>query len=137
MRGLLREYARRGGTVLLSSHLLHEVEVIADELLVIGRGKIVARGTKAELLESAGTFVRGLEPESLMDALHRAGIEATPATGGGVHTEAAAEDVGRAAAAAGVVLTELRNADSAGLEEMFLQLTSDTQREIVPEGAAV
>ncbi|MBK5217885.1 MAG: ATP-binding cassette domain-containing protein, partial [Propionibacteriales bacterium] len=53
MRGLLREYARRGGTVLLSSHLLHEVEVIADELIVIGKGKIVAQGTKEELLHSA------------------------------------------------------------------------------------
>ena len=42
MRGLLREYADRGGTVLLSSHLLHEIEVIADDLVVIGSGRIVA-----------------------------------------------------------------------------------------------
>src|SRR4029077_8494649 len=54
MRGLLKGYADRGGTVLLSSHLLHEVEQIADEMLLIGRGKIVARGTKAELLANAG-----------------------------------------------------------------------------------
>jgi ABC-2 type transport system ATP-binding protein len=137
MRWLLREYANRGGTVLLSSHLLHEVEVIADELMDIGSGKIVARGTKDELLESAGTFVRALEPEALLDALSRAGIEAHQATGGGMQTDATPEDVGRAAAAAGVVLVELRKADSAGLEEMFLQLTSDTQRETLPEGAAV
>jgi ABC-2 type transport system ATP-binding protein len=50
MRGLLREYADDGGTVLLSSHLLREIEVIADELVVIGRGRIVASGTKRELL---------------------------------------------------------------------------------------
>src|SRR5680860_1090614 len=50
MRGLLREYAGRGGTVLLSSHLLHEVEKIADDLVLIGRGRIVAKGTKQELL---------------------------------------------------------------------------------------
>ena len=47
MRSLLREYANRGGTVLLSSHLLHEIEVIADEIIVIGNGRIVAQGTKA------------------------------------------------------------------------------------------
>ena len=50
MRDLLRGYADRGGTVLLSSHLLHEIEVIADDLVVIGNGRIVAQGTKAELL---------------------------------------------------------------------------------------
>ena len=50
MRDLLRSYADEGGTVLLSSHLLHEIEVIADDLVVIGNGRIVAQGTKAELL---------------------------------------------------------------------------------------
>ena len=50
MRDLLREFADRGGTVLLSSHLLHEIEVIADDIVVIGNGRIVAQGTKAELL---------------------------------------------------------------------------------------
>ncbi|MBA2553055.1 MAG: ABC transporter ATP-binding protein, partial [Geodermatophilaceae bacterium] len=61
MRGLLKSFAERGGTVLLSSHLLHEIEVIADHLVVIGRGKIVADGSKAELLNAAGTFVRGTD----------------------------------------------------------------------------
>ena len=58
MRGLLRWYAERGGTVLLSSHLLHEVEIIADEIVLIGRGRIVSHGTKAELLQGSGTLVR-------------------------------------------------------------------------------
>src|SRR5688500_16717697 len=58
MRDLLRGYANDGGTVLLSSHLLHEIEVIADDLVVIGNGKIVASGTKAELLAAAGTLAR-------------------------------------------------------------------------------
>src|SRR6185437_10253555 len=52
MRGLLKGYADQGGTVLLSSHLLHEVEQIADEMILIGRGKIVASGTKDELLST-------------------------------------------------------------------------------------
>jgi ABC-2 type transport system ATP-binding protein len=46
MRDLLRSYADQGGTVLLSSHLLHEIEVIADDLVLIGNGRIVAQGTK-------------------------------------------------------------------------------------------
>ena len=46
MRDLLRGYADRGGTVLLSSHLLHEIEVVADNLVVIGNGRIVAAGPK-------------------------------------------------------------------------------------------
>ncbi len=50
MRGLLKGYAERGGTVLLSSHLLHEVEQIADEMILIGSGKIVAQGDKKSLL---------------------------------------------------------------------------------------
>ncbi len=58
MRGLLRGFAQRGGTVLLSSHLLHEIERIADELVVIGRGKIVAQGSKDEMLAQSGTIVR-------------------------------------------------------------------------------
>src|SRR5215213_2619581 len=57
MRDLLREYADKGGTVLLSSHLLHEIEVIADDLVVIGNGRIVAEGTKQDLLSAAGTVV--------------------------------------------------------------------------------
>ena len=58
MRDLLRSFADQGGTVLLSSHLLHEIEVIADDIVVIGNGRIVARGTKAELLAGAGTVAR-------------------------------------------------------------------------------
>jgi len=50
MRGLLREFADRAGTVLLSSHLLSEIEAVADEIVVIGAGKVVAQGPLGELL---------------------------------------------------------------------------------------
>lgn len=129
MRGLLREYADRGGTVLLSSHLLREVEVIADEMILIGNGRIVAQGTKADLLQTAGTFVMAGETQALADALRQDGIETTPSADGGLRTDAEPAQVGKVAASAGVALTELRPADGAGLEEMFLQLTADTQRE--------
>ncbi len=133
MRGLLREFARRGGTVLLSSHLLHEVEMIADDMVLIGRGKIVAQGTKEELLQTRGTYVKPLEPEALLQALGAAGLTAVPSGDGGFRSEVEPVEVGRAAAAAGVVLVELKRAQGSGLEEMFLQLTSDDARETLTE----
>ncbi len=63
MRDLLRGFANDGGTVLLSSHLLHEIEVIADDIVVIGQGRIVAQGSKSELLAAAGTLVRTSDPD--------------------------------------------------------------------------
>jgi ABC-2 type transport system ATP-binding protein len=134
MRGLLAGYAQRGGTVLLSSHLLREIEVIADDLVVIGSGRIVAQGTKAALLQTAGAYVVGLDSQALAAAVAAAGLEATP-SGPGLRVQATPEQVGRAAAAAGAVLVELRPADGAGLEEMFLQLTGSTQRDAVAVSA--
>jgi ABC-2 type transport system ATP-binding protein len=131
MRSLLKHYAERGGTVLLSSHLLHEVEKLADEMVLIGRGRIVAQGTKADLLQSTGTLVRAEQPEKLAAVLAEAGMSGSPAGDGFLHTEAEPVAVGRVAAAAGVVLVELRPADGAGLEELFLELTADDARETV------
>jgi ABC-2 type transport system ATP-binding protein len=137
MRSLLRGFAERGGTVLLSSHLLHEVEMIADEMVLIGRGRIVAQGTKAELLQTRGTRVRGEDPAALAAALERAGIAAVPGGDGSLRSDVEPFEVGRAAAAAGVVLTELRPAEGAGLEELFLQLTADDARDdLAREGVA-
>ena len=129
MRGLLREYADRGGTVLLSSHLLHEIEVIADDLVVIGNGRVVAQGATRELLRTAGTFVRAADPAALATALATAGITTQDAHDGGVRTEVDPEQVGRVAAAAGIALVELRPAEGLGLEAMFLELTAQDQRE--------
>ena len=128
MRDLLRGYADRGGTVLLSSHLLHEIEVIADDLVVIGNGRIVAQGTKAELLASAGTLVRTPDVPTLAQALTGAGVEFSTMTDA-LRVDADPAVVGQVALGAGVALTELRAAEGAGLEEMFLELTADTQRE--------
>jgi ABC-2 type transport system ATP-binding protein len=129
MRDLLRGFANKGGTVLLSSHLLHEIEVIADDLVVIGQGRIVAQGTKAELLASAGTLVRSGAIAELARALAEHGIHAVPSGSDALRVEAEADQIGKVALAAGVPLTELRAADGAGLEEMFLELTADTSRE--------
>jgi ABC-2 type transport system ATP-binding protein len=129
MRDLLRSYADQGGTVLLSSHLLHEIEVIADDLVLIGDGRIVAQGTKTELLQAAGTVVRTASAGVLTRALEGAGITSTASPDGALRTTADPARVGQVALAAGVALTELRSAEGAGLEEMFLELTADSQRE--------
>ncbi|WP_295658525.1 ABC transporter ATP-binding protein [uncultured Nocardioides sp.] len=136
MRGLLKGYADRGGTVLLSSHLLNEVELIADEMILIGRGRIVARGDKASLLAGAKhltTNVTSLDNDLLAKALADRG-HAVTAAGPGLRVEAQPIDVGRVAAEHAVVLTDLRSADG-GLEDLFLELTSDSQRDSLPEGA--
>ncbi|HUS22071.1 MAG TPA: ABC transporter ATP-binding protein, partial [Aeromicrobium sp.] len=124
-------FADRGGTVLLSSHLLHEIQIIADEIIVIGRGKIVAHGPKEELLKGAGTYVRAIDGAALADALQEAGIAPTP-QGDGFHVDATPEEAAKAAADKGVVLIEIRESSQGGLEEMFLELTSETQRDSLP-----
>ncbi len=129
MRDLLRSYADQGGTVLLSSHLLHEIEVIADDLVVIGNGRIVAQGTKAELLSAAGTVVRTRNVAELERALTQSGVRSSAYEENALRTDADPELIGKIALQAGVPLLELRSADGAGLEEMFLELTAETQRE--------
>ncbi|MDG4792929.1 ATP-binding cassette domain-containing protein [Micromonospora sp. WMMD1082] len=123
MRGLLRDFADRGGTVLLSSHLLREVEAVADRLVVIGGGRIVAQGGKDELLAGDGTLVRARDRAALRGALQRAGLTARDGTDG-LLVSADPEAVGQAAATAGVALTELRPAGTGGLEQLFLTLTT-------------
>ena len=131
MRDLLRGFADRGGTVLLSSHLLSEIERIADEIIVIGRGRIVAQGTKDELLTGSGTFVRSSDDEALLAGLGARSVTASRGAAGGLHVDAEPAAVGRIALAVDVALVELRGGDSRGLEETFLELTADSAREVV------
>jgi ABC-2 type transport system ATP-binding protein len=130
MRELLRDFADRGGTVLLSSHLLNEIEIVADEIILIGGGKILAQGSKADLLQTSGTFVKAAEPAALELALRGAGV-GIRSSNGAVHADGDPVVIGRIAARAGLALIELRP-DGAGLEEIFLDLTSETQREGAP-----
>jgi ABC-2 type transport system ATP-binding protein len=125
MRGLLRDFADRGGTVLLSSHLLREVEAVADRLVVIGGGRILLQGDKEQLLGEAGTLVRAADPADLETLLREMGIAGSRSADGSVLVPADPQTIGKAAAAAGVVLLELRPAGAGGLEEMFLRLTGN------------
>ena len=124
MRRLLRDFADRGGTVLLSSHLLREVEAVADRLLIIGNGRIVAQGTRDELLTGTGTLVRASDEDALRVALDAASLPVRAASDGGLVVDAEPEDVGRAALAGGVALTHLAQSESAGLEQLFFDLTA-------------
>jgi ABC-2 type transport system ATP-binding protein len=112
------------------------VEMIADEMILIGRGKIVAQGDKKSLLASStvSTLVTSLDNHQLGSALEQAGIKHATA-GEGFMVEAAPADVGRVAVEHRIVLTDLR-AGGAGLEDLFLELTADTQREGHIEGAS-
>ncbi len=129
MRRLLREFADRGGTVLLSSHLLREVEAVADRLLIIGGGRIVAEGSLEELMAGAGTLVRATERSGLERALAAAGLKATASDEDGFVVEAEPRAVGEAALAGGVVLTHLAPSGEAGLEQLFFELTSGGEAE--------
>ena len=126
MRGLLRHFAAAGGTVLVSSHLLREVEATVDRLVVIDRGRIVAQGSMAELVAQSGpgaVVVRGLDPAALRAALTAAGLPADRQADGSLLVRADVEQVGRTALDARQVLLELRRAGD-GLEDLFFRLTS-------------
>jgi len=125
MRRLLREFADRGGTVLLSSHLLREVEAVADRMVIIGNGRIVAEGSREELLADAGTLVRAVDRERLERALASAGLSAHSEGDDGFVVDAEPRQVGAAALEGGVVLSHLAPSGEAGLEQLFFQLTSD------------
>jgi ABC-2 type transport system ATP-binding protein len=124
MRGLLRDFADRGGTVLLSSHLLSEVEAVADRMIILGDGRIQAQGTRAELLRESGTIVEADDLDGLDAALQRAGLALLPVEGDRRLVDAQPEEVARAAMADGVVLRRIAPAEETGLERLFFELTA-------------
>ena len=128
MRDLLRGHAARGGTVLLSSHLLSEVEHTVDRLLVIGGGRLLADAPIAELLAGNDVLVAAQDLPALAGDLQAAGYRTHTQAGGARGSilrvsGASAEQVGQLAADRGHVLTELRPADHR-LEDLFFQLTA-------------
>lgn len=127
MRGLLREFADNGGTVLLSSHLLHEIELIADHIIVIGHGQVMAQGETKALAGVPGTQVSSVDDQALTAALGAAGFAVRP-EGDGLYVEAEPPQVGRVAMESAIALTELRRAGTGNLERMYLDLTAGAQR---------
>ena len=126
LRELLRSLASEGRTILISSHVLAEVEQIADEVVIIHRGRFVAHETTAELSAraAAGVRVRSPQAEGLKTILQEAGLAVTSSEGDLLLVgEGSTERVGELAAANGIVLHELA-AEKTTLEEAFLELTA-------------
>ena len=124
MRRLLRDFADRGGTVLLSSHLLAEVEAVADRMIIIGDGRIQAQGTRAELLPQTGTIVEADDVAGLDAALDRAGLAARVVDTDRRLVSADPRAVVGTAMAAGIVLRRVSPAEDEGLEQLFFELTA-------------
>ncbi len=127
MRGLLKTLADAGRTILVSSHLLSEMELLADNLVIIAAGQLVRQGTVTEVVDSmahAGRIrVRTPQPEELTKALSNDGTAVTTNGNGALLvTGLDAPAVGAAAFRAGVELHELV-AERPDLEEVFLELT--------------
>jgi ABC-2 type transport system ATP-binding protein len=125
LRDLLRSLAGQGRTVFVSSHLLAEMEQIADDVIVIHRGKFIAQAAIAELASKATARVRVRSPHAdrLRELLAVEGISVGALEGGVLAVrEATSERVGELAAANGIVLHEL-TPETATLEEAFLELT--------------
>jgi ABC-2 type transport system ATP-binding protein len=112
--------------VLLSSHLLAEVEAVADRMMIIGGGRVQAQGSRAELLAESGTVVEAGDLVALDAALQRAALTVHRIDGARRLVEAQPEAVAQAALAGGVVLHRLAPAEGAGLERLFFELTQPT-----------
>jgi ABC-2 type transport system ATP-binding protein len=126
LRGLLRRLAAEGRTVLVSSHLMGEMALTADHLIVIGRGRLLADTGMAEFIERnsrSHVRVRTPEPERMSEALAGAGVQVTPCPDGSLAAYATtAAAVGELAAAAGLTVHEV-STQTASLEEAFMRLT--------------
>jgi ABC-2 type transport system ATP-binding protein len=125
LRDLLRGFAAEGRTVLVSSHVLAEMQQLADDVVIIARGRIVTQGGVGEVVGRAGGAVRVRSPQRdrLLEALRRAALEATPLDEDGLSVrDSSPARVGEIAAAGGIVLHELVS-EAATLEEVFLELT--------------
>jgi ABC-2 type transport system ATP-binding protein len=126
VRSLLRDLADEGRAVLVSSHLIGEVARLADDVVVIRRGRFVTQGSVAELTATAtgGVAVASLDDIALTRALRERGAEVIADTDRLTVTGLGVADVGRAAVETGIALTELRPL-RAELEEDVLELTED------------
>jgi ABC-2 type transport system ATP-binding protein len=146
MRNLLRGLAAEGRTVFVSSHLMSEMSLTADHLIIIGRGRVIADLSVEEFVRRASkkiVFVRSPQADALRDLLAGPDVTVTSEEPGALEVSGlTADQVGEAAAAAGLVIHEL-TPQQASLEEAFMELTRDEvefqARTSVPalEGAAV
>ncbi len=123
IRGLMQRLAGEGRTVFVSSHLLSEMALTATELVVIGRGRLVAQGPTAQFVDGgAQVLVRGPRLELIGRALRTGGFEVVEEPDALLVAGASTAEVGERIAAAGLVLHEL-TMRRASLEEAFMEIT--------------
>lgn len=137
VKALLREFRDAGGGVLLSTHLIGEIQGLADRVIVINRGRIVAQGRPDEL-GSQRTLVRSVDDDGLARALRAAGHQARR-DASGLLLDTDPETVGRVALDVGIVVVELRRvgADLASyvLDHTDGEFAAATTRSALPVGA--
>ncbi|CAM5258590.1 ABC transporter ATP-binding protein [Streptomyces hirsutus] len=130
LRELLRSMAAEGRTVLVSSHLMTEMSLVADHLIVIDRGRLLAETGMADFIRRHGrTYVRVRTPEPmrLNSILERKGASLRPAADGSLEIDGMpAAEINRLAAADGLALEEL-STHTASLEDTFLELTGNQE----------
>ncbi|MFD7709855.1 ABC transporter ATP-binding protein [Streptomyces sp. NPDC059785] len=129
IRTLMKSLAAQGRTVFVSSHLMSEMALTAEHLVVIGQGRLLADTSMAQFIqENSRSYVRVRAPERerLLDVLHGAGITVVEAGNGTLEAEGGqAERIGELAAEHRLVLHEL-SPQQASLEEAFMQLTAES-----------
>ncbi|HWH12683.1 MAG TPA: ATP-binding cassette domain-containing protein [Solirubrobacteraceae bacterium] len=129
IRNLLKKLAGEGRTVFVSSHLMSEMSITADRLVIIGRGRLIAETTVDEFLKGGtGNFVRVRSPQAdqLVRLLKAQGVTAVRDPDGALSvTGVKLEAVGDLAGANGLTLHEL-SAHTASLEDTFMELTRDS-----------
>ncbi|MGW5732599.1 MULTISPECIES: ABC transporter ATP-binding protein [Streptomyces] len=129
IRNLMKSLAAQGRTVFVSSHLMSEMALTADHLVVIGQGRLLADTSMADFIQqNSRSYVRLRSPqrERLLDALHQEGVTAVEAGNGTLEVDGtSAEDLGELAARHQLVLHEL-SPQRASLEEAFMQLTAES-----------
>jgi ABC-2 type transport system ATP-binding protein len=124
LRDLLRARSVKGHTVFVSSHLLAEVEHLADDVVVINRGRLITAGALAQL-QQAGIAVRTPSPQLLARILRAAGgVVDVRGNGALLVRGLSTAEIGNHACAAGIALHELA-ARSGSLEELFLSWTGN------------
>ncbi|MGW4646271.1 ABC transporter ATP-binding protein [Kitasatospora sp. NPDC004289] len=129
IRELLRGLAAEGRSVLVSSHLMTEMALTADHLVVIGRGRLLADSTLDAFIAEHGRprlRVRAVDPEKLDRLMATVSLTATQAEDGGWEVDGVSgEEFARYAAAHGVVLYEIASRQDS-LEEAFMRMTADS-----------
>jgi ABC-2 type transport system ATP-binding protein len=140
IRTFLRSLAAEGRTVLLSSHLMSEMAVTADQLIIVGRGRLIVQATMEDFLAGgSGCYIRVRSPQAAGLAALLTARGATVARGDGdalTVTGISAEAIGEVAVASRLTLTEL-SAHQATLEERYMELTKDSAEYRATGGQAV